>query len=68
MPFNIGRLIELQPFKLEEALKLAEGLEGKVSDPRAVLTEIWSWQVTAVSYSKTLSTCSRFKIYYSGGS
>ncbi|OUL30738.1 AAA-like domain-containing protein [Nostoc sp. 106C] len=43
MPFNIGRLIELQPFKLEEALKLAEGLEGKVSDPRAVLTEIWSW-------------------------
>ncbi|MGD2180063.1 AAA-like domain-containing protein [Lusitaniella coriacea] len=42
-PFNIGRAIEPCGFKLEEVQPLAKGLEGKVSDPQAVLAEILKW-------------------------
>src|SRR5919199_818472 len=42
-PFNIGKAIELQGFKLDEARVLAQGLEGKVSYPIAVISEILAW-------------------------
>jgi class 3 adenylate cyclase len=42
-PFNIGRAIELQGFKLEDSEPLLTGLVGKVSNPQAVLKEILSW-------------------------
>ena len=42
-PFNIGRAIELEGFQLDEATPLAVGLEGKVSNSRAVLKEILTW-------------------------
>jgi WD40 repeat protein/tetratricopeptide (TPR) repeat protein len=42
-PFNIGRAIALDGFKLEEAQPLAEGLLGKVSNPQTVLPEILAW-------------------------
>jgi hypothetical protein len=43
MPFNIGRAIELCGFQLHEAKALAQGLEGKVSDPKLVLEEVLAW-------------------------
>ncbi|WP_013320773.1 AAA-like domain-containing protein [Gloeothece verrucosa] len=42
-PFNIGRAIELQGFKLEDSKPLIKGLVGKVSNPEAVLKEILYW-------------------------
>lgn len=42
-PFNIGRAIELQGFKLEESEPLLNGLVGKVNYPEAVLREILYW-------------------------
>jgi adenylate cyclase len=36
-PFNIGKAIALDGFKLEGAQPLAEGLAGKVSNPQTVL-------------------------------
>ncbi|TAF06902.1 MAG: hypothetical protein EAZ78_01100 [Oscillatoriales cyanobacterium] len=42
-PFNIGRAIELQGFKLHESLPLVKGLEDKVDNPQAVLQEILKW-------------------------
>lgn len=42
-PFNIGRAIELCGFQLHEAITLAQGLEGKVSNPKAVLREVLLW-------------------------
>ncbi|MDY7015180.1 MAG: AAA-like domain-containing protein, partial [Cyanobacteriota bacterium] len=42
-PFNIGRAIEPCGFKVEEVEPLVKGLEGKVSDPRAVLAEVLEW-------------------------
>jgi hypothetical protein len=42
-PFNIGRAIELKGFQLHEAIPLAIGLEGKVSNPQAVLQEVLAW-------------------------
>jgi AAA-like domain/WD domain, G-beta repeat/Anaphase-promoting complex subunit 4 WD40 domain len=42
-PFNIGRAIELQGFKLHESLPLVKGFEGKVDNPQAVLQEILEW-------------------------
>ncbi|MEG3917697.1 AAA-like domain-containing protein [Microcoleus sp. T3_A4] len=42
-PFNIGLAIELQGFKLQEALPLAKGFEGKVDNPQEVLKEILDW-------------------------
>lgn len=42
-PFNIGRAIELQGFKLHESLPLVKGFEGKVDNPQAFLKEILDW-------------------------
>ncbi|MBW4643800.1 MAG: AAA-like domain-containing protein [Goleter apudmare HA4340-LM2] len=42
-PFNIGKAIELQGFKLPEAYPLAKGLAGKVDNPQLVLQEILNW-------------------------
>jgi hypothetical protein len=42
-PFNIGRSIELNGFKLDEAKPLAQGLVGKVSNPEGVLEEVLKW-------------------------
>ncbi|MCU0547368.1 MAG: AAA-like domain-containing protein [Oscillatoriaceae cyanobacterium Prado104] len=42
-PFNIGRAIELQGFKLHECLPLVKGFEGKVDNPQAFLQEILDW-------------------------
>jgi WD40 repeat protein len=42
-PFNVGRAIELNGFRLQEALSLARGLEGKVSNPKAVLQQVLFW-------------------------
>ncbi|MEH2318992.1 ABC transporter substrate-binding protein [Nostoc sp.] len=42
-PFNIGRAIELNGFKFQEAKLLAKGLEGKVCNPQAILEEILTW-------------------------
>jgi hypothetical protein len=42
-PFNIGRAIELYGFQPPEAMPLAQGLVGKVSNPQAVLGEVLEW-------------------------
>ncbi|PLZ80949.1 hypothetical protein CEN44_29050 [Fischerella muscicola CCMEE 5323] len=42
-PFNIGRAIELQGFRLEEVSSLTQGLVGKVTNPQAVMGEILAW-------------------------
>lgn len=42
-PFNIGRAIALDGFRLEEAQPLAQGLEGKAQNPQAVLKEVLAW-------------------------
>lgn len=42
-PFNIGKAIELDGFKLNEVQPLAKGLEGKVSDCETVIREILAW-------------------------
>ncbi len=42
-PFNVGRAIELQGFRLHEVQPLAQGLEGKVDNPQEVLREILVW-------------------------
>ncbi|PMB46335.1 hypothetical protein CEN39_26055, partial [Fischerella thermalis CCMEE 5201] len=42
-PFNIGRAIELQGFRLEEVDSLTQGLVGKVTNPQAVMGEILAW-------------------------
>jgi WD40 repeat protein len=42
-PFNIGRAIELQGFKLEEVDPLTQGLVAKVTNPQAVMSEILAW-------------------------
>ncbi|HEY9726328.1 MAG TPA: AAA-like domain-containing protein [Chroococcales cyanobacterium] len=42
-PFGIGRAIELCGFELHEAIPLVRGLEGKVSNPQAVLKEVLTW-------------------------
>jgi hypothetical protein len=42
-PFNIGRSIELNGFKLDEAKPLAQGLVGKISNPEAVIEEVLKW-------------------------
>jgi WD40 repeat protein len=42
-PFNIGRAIQLDGFKLHEISPLAAGLEGKIENPQAVLQEILAW-------------------------
>jgi WD40 repeat protein len=42
-PFNIGKAIELQGFKLEEVESLTQGLVRKVTNPQAVMREILVW-------------------------
>ena len=42
-PFNLGRAIDLKGFSADEARVLADGLEGAVDNPRAVLEEIVAW-------------------------
>lgn len=42
-PFNIGKAIELDGFKLEEVEPLLEGLTGDYYKPRAVIKEILLW-------------------------
>ena len=42
-PFNIGRAIDLQGFKLAEVQPLIDGLEGAVNHPQAVVKEILDW-------------------------
>ena len=42
-PFNIGKAIELNGFRLEEAQPLVLGLKDHVANPREVLQEILSW-------------------------
>jgi HAMP domain-containing protein len=42
-PFNIGRAIQLDGFKIHEAQPLLQGLSEKVSHPQLVLKEILAW-------------------------
>ena len=42
-PFDVGKLIDLQGFKLEEAKPLKLGLVNKVADPEKTLAEILAW-------------------------
>lgn len=42
-PFNIGRAIQIEGFKLPEVQPLAEGLEPGCSRPEVVLEEILNW-------------------------
>lgn len=42
-PFNIGRAIELQGFKIENSEPLLTGFVGKVKNPQAVLKEVLFW-------------------------
>ncbi|MBE9207819.1 AAA-like domain-containing protein [Nostoc sp. LEGE 06077] len=42
-PFNIGTAIELDGFKLDEAVPLLQGLTGVVSQPQIVLQKILEW-------------------------
>ncbi|MCC5669454.1 CHASE2 domain-containing protein [Nostoc sp. CHAB 5784] len=42
-PFNIGKSIEIQGFKLQETIPLTKGLEGKVANPKLILKEILVW-------------------------
>ena len=42
-PFNIGRAIELNGFRLDEAAPLSVGLGAVTSDPQTVLAEILDW-------------------------
>lgn len=43
IPFNIGRAIELEGFKLDESSPLVAGFNGLVPHPTAVLEEILYW-------------------------
>lgn len=42
-PFNIGRAVELEGFRLEEAEPLEEGLLSKADNPRLTLAAILAW-------------------------
>ncbi len=42
-PFNIGRAIALNGFRLEEAQSLAVGLEPVAANPQALLREVLQW-------------------------
>ncbi|HBB30805.1 MAG TPA: hypothetical protein DDZ80_29100 [Cyanobacteria bacterium UBA8803] len=42
-PFNIGKAIEVEGFKLEEAQPLALGLAAKFENAKAILKEILAW-------------------------
>lgn len=42
-PFNIGRAIALNGFRLDEATPLAQGLEARANNPQIVLSEVLTW-------------------------
>ena len=42
-PFNIGQGIQLQGFQLDEVQPLMKGLQGKITDPEAVIKDILNW-------------------------
>ena len=42
-PFNIGKAISLKGFQLNEVEPLIRGLQGKFSEPQAVMQEILDW-------------------------
>lgn len=42
-PFNIGKAIELQGFKLNEAQPLAQGFSQEFAHPQSILKEILAW-------------------------
>ncbi|WP_287254007.1 AAA-like domain-containing protein [Moorena sp. SIO4E2] len=42
-PFNIGQAIQLYGFQLHEAQGLAQGLQGKISNPQDVLKQVLYW-------------------------
>jgi WD40 repeat protein len=42
-PFNVGRAINLDGFKIQEVAPLIKGLEGKVEHPEAIFQEILEW-------------------------
>ncbi|MCF4965920.1 AAA-like domain-containing protein [Nostoc sp. CMAA1605] len=42
-PFNIGRAIELQGFKIQDSEPLLQGFSGKVKHPNIVLREVLYW-------------------------
>lgn len=42
-PFNLGRAIELNGFRLQEIEPLEQGMVGLVSDPKRALKEILNW-------------------------
>jgi CHASE2 domain-containing sensor protein len=42
-PFNIGKAIDLQGFRLQEVQPLIDGLKAKVADPAAVIEEVLDW-------------------------
>ncbi|MHC5854782.1 CHAT domain-containing protein [Nostoc sp.] len=42
-PFNIGRAIQLNGFKIHETIPLSIGIEGKVENPQAVMQEVLAW-------------------------
>ncbi|WP_293045100.1 MULTISPECIES: AAA-like domain-containing protein [unclassified Moorena] len=42
-PFNIGQAIQLYGFQLHEAQALAQGLQGKISNPQDVLKQVLYW-------------------------
>ncbi len=42
-PFNIGRAIALTGFELDEVEVLAQGLQGIVTRPKAILAEVLKW-------------------------
>lgn len=42
-PFNIGRAIQLDGFKIHEISPLAKGLTEKVEDAQAILQEVLAW-------------------------
>ncbi|MDB9342228.1 AAA-like domain-containing protein [Nodularia spumigena CS-586/05] len=41
--FNIGRIIELQELQIKDSQPLLTGLIGKVSNPSAILKEVFFW-------------------------
>lgn len=43
IPFNIGRTITLEGFRLDEAQPLVQGLTEKASQPKVVLQEVLAW-------------------------
>jgi hypothetical protein len=42
-PFNIGRAVALDGFRLDDVQPLSQGLEAKAANPQAVLREVLNW-------------------------